>query len=56
MVMLPPERVPVTPLGKPANVASATPIVLYVIGVIGVFSQTVWLFVPGAEVSVMVVG
>ena len=54
MVMLPPERVPVTPLGKPANVASATPIVLYVIGVIGVFSQTVWLFVPGAEVRVMV--
>jgi hypothetical protein len=55
MVMLPPERVPVTPLGKPANVASATPIVLYVIGVIGVFSQTVWLFVPGAEVRVMAV-
>jgi len=25
-----------------------------VIGVIAVFTQTVWLFVPGAEVSVMV--
>jgi uncharacterized membrane-anchored protein len=43
------------PLGKPETVASIAPIVLYVIGVIGVFSQTVWLFVPGAEVRVMAV-
>jgi len=50
MVMLPPEKVPVTPAGKPENVAPVAPVVLYVIGVIAVFTQTVWLFVPGAEV------
>ena len=55
MVMLAPEKVPVTPAGKPENVAPVAPVVLYVIGVIAVFTQTVWLFVPGAEVSVMVV-
>ncbi len=54
MVMLPPEKVPVTPAGKPENVAPVAPVVLYLIGVIAVFTQTVWLFVPGAEVSVMV--
>jgi hypothetical protein len=54
MVMLPPEKVPVTPGGKPENVAPVAPVVLYVIGVIAVFTQTVWLFVPGAEVRVMV--
>ena len=54
MVMLPPEKVPVTPVGKSANVAPVAPVVLYVIGVIAVFTQTVWLSVPGAEVSVMV--
>jgi len=54
MVMLPPEKVPVTPGGKPENVAPVAPVVLYVIGVIAVFTQTVWLLVPGAEVSVMV--
>jgi hypothetical protein len=52
--MLPPEKVPVTPAGKPENVAPVALVVLYVIGVIGVFTQTVWLSVPGAEVSVMV--
>jgi len=46
--------VPVTPVGKPENVAPVAPVVLYVIGVIAVFTQTVWLSVPGAEVSVMV--
>ena len=55
MVMLPSEKVPVTPAGKSENVASVAPVVLYVIGVIAVFTQTVWLSVPGAEVSVMVV-
>ena len=55
MVMLPPEKLPVTPAGKPENVAPVAPVVLYVIGVIAVFTQTVWLSVPGAEVSVMVV-
>jgi len=54
MVMSPPEKVPVTPVGKPENVAPVAPVVLYVIGVIAVFTQTVWLSVPGAEVSVMV--
>ena len=54
MVMLPPEKVSVTPGGKSANVAPVAPVVLYVIGVIAVFRQTVWLAVPGAEVRVMV--
>jgi len=54
MVMSPPEKVPVTPTGKPENVAPVAPVVLYVIGVMGVFTQTVWLSVPGAEVQVMV--
>ena len=53
MVMLPPEKVPVTPAGKSENVAPVAPVVLYVIGVIAVFTQTVWLSVPVAEVSVM---
>ena len=53
MVMSPPEKVPVTPGGKSENVAPVAPVVLYVIGVIAVFTQTVWLSVPGAEVSVM---
>jgi len=55
MVMLPPEKVPLTPVGKPENVAPVAPVVLYVIDVIAVFTQTVWLSVPGAEVRVMVV-
>jgi len=54
MVMLAPEKVPVTPAGKPENVAPVAPVVLYVIGVMAVFTQTVWLFVPEAEVRVMV--
>jgi len=54
IVMLPPEKVPVTPAGKPENVAPVAPVVLYLIGVMGVSTQTVWLFVPGAEVRVMV--
>jgi protoporphyrinogen oxidase len=55
MVMLPPEKVPTTFAGKPKNVTSVTPVVLYVISVIAVFTQTVWLSVPGAEVRVMAV-
>ena len=53
MMMVPPEKVPVTPAGKPETVAPVAPVVLYVISVIGVFTQTVWLFVPDAEVRVM---
>jgi hypothetical protein len=41
------------PGGKPENVAPVAPVVLYVIGVIAVFTQTVWLSVLGSEVSVM---
>jgi hypothetical protein len=55
MVMSLPEKLPVTPVGKPTNIASVTPVVLYVIGVIAVFTQTVWLSVPAAEVRVMAV-
>jgi len=54
MVMLLSEKVPVTPVGKPENVAPVAPVVLYVIGVTVVFTQTLWLSVPGAEVRVMV--
>ena len=54
MVMSPPEKVPVTPAGKSENVAPVAPVVLYMISVIGVFTQTVWLSVPGSEVRVMV--
>ena len=54
-VISPPEKAPITPSGKSANVAPVAPVVLYVIGVIAVFTQTVWLFVLGAEVSVIAV-
>ena len=54
MVMSPPEKVPITPGGKSEYVAPVAPVVLYVIGVISVFTQTVWLSVPGSEVRVMV--
>ena len=54
MVMSPPEKVSVTPGGKSEYVAPVAPVVLYVIGVIGVSTQTVWLSVPGSEVRVMV--
>jgi hypothetical protein len=54
MMMLPSKRAPLTPVGKPENVASLAPVVRYVISVIGVFTQTVWLSVPGSEVRVMV--
>ncbi len=55
MVMLPSEIVLVTPLGKPVTLTSSAPVALYVIGVIAVFTQTVWLSVPAAEVRVMAV-
>ena len=40
---------PVTPAGKPANVAPVAPVVAKVMVVIGVLIQTVWL-VPAAIV------
>ena len=55
MVMLPSEKVSITPGGKSADVAPVAPVVLYLIGVISVSTQTVWFSVPGAEVRVMVV-
>ena len=45
---------PVTPAGKPENVAPVAPVVVYVIFVIGAFIQTVWAFVPAAEDNVIV--
>ena len=47
-------QLPVTPAGRPLNVAPVAPVVEYVILVIGVLIHTVWLLVPGAEVSVIV--
>ena len=46
---------PVKPGGKSENVAPVAPVVLYVIVVIALFTRTVWLSVPGAEVSVIAV-
>ena len=54
MVITPFEKVSARPGGKSGEVAPVAPVVLYVIGVIAVFTQTVWLSVPGAEVRVMV--
>ena len=47
-------QLPVTPAGKPLKVAPVAPVVEYVIFVIGVLIQTVWLVVPAAEVRVIV--
>ena len=47
-------QLPVTPAGKPLNVAPVAPVVEYVILVIGVLIHTVCAFVPAAEVSVIV--
>jgi len=53
MMISPPEKVNVTPGGKSENDAPVAPLTLYVIGVMGVFTQAIWLSVPGAEVRVM---
>ena len=42
---------PVTPVGKPLNVAPVAPVVEYVILVIAVFTHLIWAFVPPAEVK-----
>jgi len=55
MVMTPPEKLLTKPVGKPVTVAPVAPMVLYVISVIAVPTQTLWLFVPDAEVRVMAV-
>ena len=55
MVITPPANVPVTPAGKPLTLPPVPlPPTAYVIFMIGVLIQTVWLFVPGAEVNVIV--
>ena len=55
IVNTPPGKVPVTPPGKPVTVAPvALPPVEYVMLVIALFTQTVWLAVAAGEVSVSV--
>ena len=54
MVITPFEKVSIRPGGKSGEVAPVAPVVLYVMSVIGVFTQTVWLSVPVSEVRVMV--
>ena len=49
-----PAQDPVTPAGSPVTVAPVAPVVLYEIFVIAVPIHLVWLLVPGAEFSVMV--
>jgi hypothetical protein len=45
---------PVTPAGSPETVAPVAPVVEYVIVVIAVLMHRIWLFVPAAEVRVIV--
>ena len=45
---------PVTPVGKPLNVAPVAPVVEYVMLVMAVLIHLVWAFVPAAEVKAMV--
>jgi hypothetical protein len=47
-------QTPETPAGSPVTVAPVAPVVEYVILVIAVLMQTVWLSVPAAEVSAIV--
>ena len=47
-------QAPVTPVGKPLNVAPVAPVVLYVILVIAVLIHGVWASVPVADVKDMV--
>ena len=47
-------QLPLTPAGKPANVAPVAPVVLYIILAIAVLIQTVCASVPADEVNVIV--
>ena len=47
-------QLPVTPAGKPLNVAPVAPVVEYVMLVIGEFMHTDCAFVPAADVNVIV--
>jgi hypothetical protein len=55
MVMTPPEKLLTKPVGKPVTVAPVAPMVLYVISVIAVPTQTLCSSVPDGEVRVMAV-
>jgi hypothetical protein len=55
MVMTPPKKLLIKPVGKPVTVASVAPMVLYVISVMAVPTQTICSSVPDAEVRVMAV-
>jgi len=52
IVIIPPAKDPVTPAGSPIKFAVVA-LVVYVIGVIPELTQTLWLSVPTAEVSVV---
>ena len=47
-------QLPVTPAGRPLNVAPVAPVVAYVMLVIGEFIHTVCAFVLAADVKVIV--
>ena len=47
-------QLPLTPAGKPAKFAPVAPVVVYVIFVIAVLIHNVWLSVPTAELSTIV--
>jgi hypothetical protein len=47
-------QLPVTPAGRPLNVAPVAPVVAYVMGAIAVLTHTVWASVPTAELNAIV--
>ena len=56
MVAIPAVTDPVTPGGRPEKIALSPPAKAKVMGVIGVFTITVWLFVPAPDVRLQVLG
>ncbi len=48
------DQEPVTPAGNPVTVAPVAPVVAYVTLVSAVLIQSVWLFVPVADVKLIV--
>ena len=48
------DQLPVIPDGSPLTVAPVAPVVVYVILVMALLMQRVWLFVPAAELKVIV--
>ena len=51
MVATFPAQLPVTPAGKPTNIAPVAPVVAQVIVVIAVLIHVVWASVPTAELN-----